>query len=166
MLGKVVDCGADAAVLGLVEPLFLQGGALGVGGRAVGLAEVPSGDRWGLCRAAVLHASAFEDGECVLLLVHEYRALLRVVLHHELYPKCVGEGLPGYLAVSANSIFQRDVRVKSTRLLSLAVFCRIIRHWTYFFFRLLNILLTLHVVFIAIRSKNSSYEFIRIGFVL
>ena len=63
-------------------------------------------------------------------------------------------------------IFQRDVRVKSTRLLSLAVFCRIIRHWTYFFFRLLNILLTLHVVFIAIRSKNSSYEFIRIGFVL
>ena len=51
-------------------------------------------------------------------------------------------------------------------LLSLAVFCRIIRHWTYFFFRLLNILLTLHVVFIAIRSKNSSYEFIRIGFVL
>ena len=24
-----------------------------------------------------------------------------VVLHHELYPKCVGEGLPGHLAVSA-----------------------------------------------------------------
>ena len=60
--GEVVDCGANAAVLGLVEPLFFQSGALGVGGRAVGLAEVPSSDRRGLCRGAVLHSSAFEDG--------------------------------------------------------------------------------------------------------
>ena len=70
---------------------------------AVALAEIPSGDRRGLCRAAVLHASALEDGEGVLLLVHEdqWNACPECTLLRTRYHWRVGEGLPGHLAVAA-----------------------------------------------------------------